>query len=70
MRLDGYPCVFLGDLDGCNTTGIDNGEGKAEPMADLDKFVKARKYYAYGEQRDVWGPSQLHRLVQAGYQGR
>ncbi|KAJ1028121.1 hypothetical protein NDA13_003568 [Ustilago tritici] len=66
MRLDGYPCVFLGDLDGCNTTGIDNGEGKAEPMADLDKFVKARKYYAYGEQRDVWDHPNCIAWVRTG----
>ncbi len=66
MRVSGYPCVFLGDLDGCNTTGIDNGEGKAEPMADLDKFLKARKYYAYGEQRDVWDHPNCIAWVRTG----
>lgn len=66
MRVSGYPCVFLGDLDGCNTTGIDDGQGKAEPMTDLTKFVKARKYYAYGEQRDYWDHPQCVAWVRTG----
>ncbi|SJX66056.1 probable alpha-amylase [Sporisorium reilianum f. sp. reilianum] len=66
MRVDGYPCVFLGDLDGCNPTGIDNGEGKAEPMADLEKFVKARKYFAYGEQKEYWDHANCIAWVRTG----
>lgn len=66
MRIDGYPCVFLGDLDGCNPTGIENGEGKAEPMADLAKFVKSRKYYAYGEQKDYWDHPNCIAWVRTG----
>ena len=54
LRESGYPCVFLGDLDGCNTQGKEGDEGWAQPMADLDKFIRARKYFAYGPQRDYF----------------
>ncbi|SPC65916.1 uncharacterized protein UHOD_11655 [Ustilago sp. UG-2017b] len=39
---------------------------KSEPMADLDKFVKAHKYYAYGEQRDVWDQPNCIAWVHTG----
>ncbi|EPQ26108.1 uncharacterized protein PFL1_06316 [Pseudozyma flocculosa PF-1] len=52
LRQDGYPCVFLGDLEGCNAKGKEGDEGYAQPMADLEKFLKARKHFAYGVQRD------------------
>ncbi len=51
LRVDGMPCVFLGDLDGC----VEDGDQPAtEPMSNLPRFIKSRKHYAYGEQRDYW----------------
>ncbi|KAL7415245.1 glycoside hydrolase superfamily [Mrakia frigida] len=46
LRVDGYPCVFYGDLYGCG------GENPQPPMSQLDDFIRARKWYAYGELRD------------------
>lgn len=40
MREEGYPCVFGGDLWGCNS------EPKVDPMGQLLSFVKARKWFA------------------------
>ena len=37
---------FYGDLYGCG------GENPQEPMAQLEDFIRARKWYAYGELRD------------------
>lgn len=34
-----YPCVFAGDLYGCN------GEVKVEPMSQLADFVRIRKWF-------------------------
>lgn len=54
LRKDGYPCVFLGDLDGCHADGDPHGQPSVPPVSDLAKFIKARKYFAFGEQRDYW----------------
>ncbi|KAK4702483.1 alpha-amylase, partial [Phenoliferia sp. Uapishka_3] len=43
-----YPCVFWGDLYGCNS------EPHVEPMAQLDDFIRIRKIYTYGPTRDYW----------------
>ncbi|KAK1922270.1 putative alpha-amylase [Papiliotrema laurentii] len=48
MRVDGYPCVFYGDLYGCG------GENPQQPVNQLDDLVRARKLFAYGEQVDHW----------------
>lgn len=52
LRQDGYPCVFLGDLHGCHADGDE--QPSVPPMSDLSKFIKARKHFAFGEQRDYW----------------
>lgn len=59
LRQDGFPCVFIGDLDGCHGQG-EGGEATHEvpAMADLDKFIYARRHFAYGEQRDAWDFAQ------------
>ncbi|CDZ98132.1 alpha-amylase [Phaffia rhodozyma] len=46
LRVDGYPCVFYGDLYGCG------GDNPQEPVTQLEDFIRARKWYAYGELRD------------------
>ncbi|ORY89611.1 putative alpha-amylase [Leucosporidium creatinivorum] len=46
FRLDGYPCVFAGDLYGCNS------EPFVEPMNQLDDFIRIRKNFSYGATRD------------------
>ncbi|CAG7850656.1 Alpha-amylase {ECO:0000269/PubMed:11997021, ECO:0000269/PubMed:12915728, ECO:0000269/PubMed:14632998}; AltName: Full=1,4-alpha-D-glucan glucanohydrolase; AltName: Full=BLA; Flags: Precursor [Serendipita indica DSM 11827] len=49
-RPDGYPCVFWGDLYGC-----EGPEGNPQPpVSQLADFVRARKLFAYGEIRDYW----------------
>lgn len=56
LRQDGYPCVFLGDLDGVHKQD-ENGQPTKETtqaVSSLDKILKARKYFAFGEQRDYW----------------
>lgn len=65
MREEGYPCVFLGDLDG--THGDESsGQPAAEPIADLAKIIKARKYLSRGEQRDYWDHPQCVGWVRVG----
>lgn len=52
LRQAGYPCVFLGDLDGCHGEG--NSQPSVPPMSGLASFLKVRRYFAFGEQRDYW----------------
>lgn len=52
LRQDGYPCVFLGDLDGCHGEG--DSQPSVPPMSDLAKFIKARRFFAFGQQRDYF----------------
>lgn len=51
LRQDGYPCVFLGDLDGTHADGDKPAE---EPVSNLSTMIKSRKFFAYGEQHDYW----------------
>ena len=46
LRKDGMPCVFYGDYYGIPEKGV---EPKSEM---LNKLLKIRKYFAYGEQED------------------
>lgn len=48
LRVDGYPCVFYGDLYG---TG---GENPQPAVNQLEDIIRARKYFAYGEHVDYW----------------
>ncbi|KAF3940656.1 Alpha-amylase [Dactylella cylindrospora] len=51
LRLDGYPCVFYGDL-----FGIKNPDNPEPPSCGgkLPVMMAARKLYSYGEQHDYW----------------
>ncbi|KZP22109.1 glycoside hydrolase family 13 protein [Athelia psychrophila] len=60
LRADGYPCVFIGDLYGLG------GEHPAEPVAQLADLIRARKQFAYGEQRDYWDHVQCAGWVRVG----
>jgi hypothetical protein len=46
-------CIFAGDLFGIQ------GEHTFEPMSQLDDFIKARRYFAYGELHDYWGQCRV-----------
>jgi len=48
LRKEGLPCVFYGDYYGIPAKGV----GPKNDM--LDKLLKLRKYYAYGEQYDYF----------------
>jgi alpha-amylase len=48
LRPDGYPCVFFGDMYGCE------GENPQEGVAQLDDLIRARKLFAYGDLVDYW----------------
>jgi alpha-amylase len=56
LRADGYPCIFYPDLYGATYTDKNcNGEDcevVLEPVKNLDKLIKARQLFAYGQQRD------------------
>lgn len=43
----GYPCVFAGDLYGCNN-------GEVAPMNQLDDFIRIRKNFTYGATREYF----------------
>lgn len=60
LRVDGYPCVFIGDLYGLQ------GEHPFEPMAQLPDFIRARKEFGYGESRDYWDHAQCVGWVRTG----
>ena len=53
FREQGYPCVFLGDLDGISGGG-EGDDGKVEPMSQLADFIKIRKLFSYGKTRDYY----------------
>lgn len=63
LRLDGYPCIFLGDLDGTHEDGDKPAE---EPVSNLSSFIRARKLFAYGEQRDYWDNANCVGWVRSG----
>ncbi|GAA5917134.1 hypothetical protein JCM6882_009359, partial [Rhodosporidiobolus microsporus] len=46
MRGDGYPCVFAGDVYGCES------EPRVEPVNGVKELVRARRWFAYGPTRD------------------
>ncbi|EGG10518.1 family 13 glycoside hydrolase [Melampsora larici-populina 98AG31] len=60
LRPDGYPCVFLGDLEGIK------GEHKFEPMSQLDDLIRARKLFAYGPMKDYWDHERCAGWVRDG----
>lgn len=63
LRVDGYPCVFYGDLYGCQ------GENPQPPVNQLSDLIRARKLFAYGELRDYWDHPNCVGWVRAGAEG-
>ncbi|WVF67353.1 hypothetical protein IAT40_002108 [Kwoniella sp. CBS 6097] len=60
LRIDGYPCVFYGDLYGTK------GENPQQPVTQLDDIIRSRKLFAYGELRDYWDHPNCVAWVRAG----
>ncbi|ORX40476.1 putative alpha-amylase [Kockovaella imperatae] len=60
LRVDGYPCVFYGDLYGCG------GENPQEPVNQLEDIVRCRKLFAYGELVDHWDHANCLAWVRKG----
>jgi alpha-amylase len=59
LRRGGYPCVFAADYDGAGYRGIGrDGQEYDVSMPShkwlIDRFLKARRRYAFGEQRDYF----------------
>jgi alpha-amylase len=59
LRRGGYPCVFAADYDGATYRGIgnDGGERRIEMPSHrwlIDRFLNARRRFAYGEQNDYF----------------
>ncbi len=59
LRQDGYPCVFYGDYYGAHYTDTGTDGNEYEIWLDshqwlIDKFLHARRTYAYGEQYDYF----------------
>lgn len=60
LRKDGLPCVFYGDYYGIPMKNVN-------PMNNqLDKLIKARKYFAYGEQIDYLDNHDIIAWVRTG----
>lgn len=57
LRPDGYPCVFFGDMYGCE------GENPQPAVGQLDDIIRARKLFAYGDLVDYWDHGKCPRLV-------
>ena len=60
LRKDGLPCVFYGDY-----YGIPEKEVSAKNDY-LDKLLKLRKYFAYGEQRDYFYDRNVIGFIREG----
>lgn len=58
LRQEGYPCIFYPDLYGAKYIDIGGDGNEYEidmpPIAELEKLIRARKNYAYGDQRDYF----------------
>lgn len=60
LRKEGLPCIFYGDYYGISEKGV---EPKNEM---LDKLLKVRKYFAYGEQNDYFNDRDVIGFVRKG----
>jgi alpha-amylase len=58
LRRDGYPCIFYPDVYGAHYTGKGRDGNEHEIFLDkcdvIETLIKARKMFAYGEQRDYF----------------
>lgn len=52
LRAEGYPCIFWGDLYGMN--GPPGAEQQPCAGGQLGDLIRARKFYAYGQQDDYF----------------
>ena len=52
LRKEGIPCVFYGDLAGIPHDRI-------APVMGLERMIRARRDYAYGDQRDYFDDANL-----------
>lgn len=60
LRGDGYPCVFWGDLYGCE------GKSQQPPINSLPTIIKARNLFSYGDTIDYWGHHNCMGWVRVG----
>jgi alpha-amylase len=60
LREDGYPCVFWGDLYGCE------GEHRQPAISSLSTIIKARNLFSYGPTVDYKGHPNCMGWVRAG----
>lgn len=59
LRRDGYPCVFMADYYGANYKDVGRDGQEYEIWLDshqwlIDRFLQARRTYAYGDQYDYF----------------
>ncbi len=71
LRKGGYPCVFAADYDGASYTDNDRqGQAHHIEMVShqwlIDKFLYARRYYAYGKQLDFFQDPHCIGWMRAG----
>jgi alpha-amylase len=71
LRKNGYPCVFYGDLYGCEYTNGQNEPGKDKGVTihavpELPLLVKLRESHAYGDQHDYFTAANLIGWVRMG----
>lgn len=59
LRKDGLPCVFYGDYYGINSYEM-------PPMKNLESLIKARKYFAYGDEINYFDDFNVVGWVRAG----
>lgn len=67
LRVDGYPCVFYGDLYGIHDP---ESGSKSEPLQPLPMLALARKLYAYGAQDEYWDEANCVGWVRRGTHDR
>ena len=65
LRMDGYPCVFYGDLYGISG-GVKDDWQPPTAQGKIPDIVLVRKLYAYGEQNDYFDHPNLIGWVRRG----
>ncbi|WP_417431414.1 alpha-amylase [Halpernia sp.] len=70
LRKDGFPCVFYPDLFGAHYVDKDKQGNDQEIFLDkvekIEELLKARKHYAFGEQKDYFEDANCLGWVRAG----
>lgn len=70
LRENGYPCIFYPDLFGANYTDKDKEGNDQEiflnKVEKIDELLKARKHFAYGEQKDYFEDPNILGWVRSG----